>query len=743
VQAGKNSRFEYRLSDKTFYVGPFHNLLFVTDDAYIFESRSAANSGHAKAFSTIKPSDHDAALMLSNEFIRSLLSDQDSGMAMILNNIEFESRVEAGLSIYPKKIEFRFAAPLSSGQASLSRLLGQRSRVPGVAERVPSTAQYATILSAGTLEELYQTALVFTPGLDEALKTAENASRLVLGLTLNELLFSWSGNEFAAMGLEGRPHPVYMIQIADEKKRKDVFDRAFQSAALSENTKLNLDGVRIPRIEVPEFLQSLLRRWDIFIPSPYYSIYKDYFLVSESAEALLAALRAMQRNDVLPKTAAWRNIAGGKNVSSSFSLYYSLDLSVPFFLRKNTVLSGFLSLYRQGLARMSFNKGLVEVSLSLVPGSGAGITLVSGYPLDAGARPSNRIYGAGKGDESRIFYSSGNTAVSLKIADNSTGELTGQGNHWVIPAVDVTVKDVKGTVFAWVVTDRGRVTLVDSEMEAVQGFPLLTGLSLSSAPTAFMGKLYLCDEDGKVYSVDATGKQSVWETSFTAALRSPPSFLSVSGKKGNVVYTAVYPKSFFGEMWLLNDEGKALPNWPKPITVEKNDDEEDGGSFGIGFGSPLLFAQNNKVYAAFVNQSGQLLVYDEDAVLVPPFPVELDGVFYQQPVFDGTYLWLVSSNSSFFRVSLEGEILYQTIQGFSVKEEGYITFFDSDGDKVPEIYITGDGNALYAYTRNFRSLEGFPLPAWGRPLFVPAQGNKKAEIFGMGMDKRLYRWQFK
>jgi len=742
VQAGKNSRFEYRLSGKTFYVGPFHNLLFVTDDSYIFESRSAANSGHAKAFSTIKPSDHDAALMLSNEFIRTLLSDQDSGMAAILNNIEFESRVEAGLSIYPKKIEFRFAAPLSSGQASLSRLLGQRSRVPAMAERVPSTAQYATILSAGTLEELYQTALVFTPGLDEALKTAENASRLVLGLTLNDLLFSWSGNEFAAMGLEGRPHPVYMIQIADEKKRKDVFDRAFQSAALNENTKLNLDGVRIPRIELPEFLQSLLRRWDIFIPSPYYSIYKDYFLVSESAEALLAALRAMQRNDVLPKTAAWRNIAGGKNVSSSFSLYYSLDLSVPFFLRKNTALSGFLSLYRQGLARMSFNKGLVEISLSLVPGSGGGITLVSGYPLDAGARPSNRIYGAGKGDESRIFYSSGNTAVSLKIADNSTGELPGQGNHWVIPAVDVTVKDAAGTVFAWVVTDRGRVTLVDGGMEAVQGFPMLTGLSLSSAPTAFMGKLYLCDEDGKVYSVDAVGKQSVWETSFTAALRSPPSFLSVSGKKGNVVYSAVYPKSFFGEMWLLNSEGKALPNWPKPIAVEKNDDE-GGGSLGIGFGSPLLFAQNNKVYAAFVNQSGQLLVYDEDAVLVPPFPVALDGVFYQQPVFDGTYLWLISSNGSFFRVSLEGEVLNQSIQGFSVKEEGYITFFDSDGDKVPEIYITGDGNALYAYTRNFRSLEGFPLPAWGRPLFVPAQGNKKAEIFGMGMDKRLYRWQFK
>ena len=743
VQTGKNSRFEYRLSDKIYYIAPYRNLLFMTDSSQVFDSRSSANSGNAKAFISIKPSDYDIALMLSNEFISSLLSDQDSGIAALLNNVTFDSKVEAGLSIFPKKIEFSLAAPLSSNQASLSKLLGQRSRVPGIAERIPANAQYATILSAGTLEELYQTALVFTQGLDSALKTADSSSKMLLGLSLNDLLFSWSGNEFAAFGLEGRPNPIYMIQIADEKKRQGVFDRAFKSVALNENLRLNLDGVRIPRIELPEFLQALLRRWDIFIPSPYYTIYKDYFLVSESAEALLAALRAMQKNDVLPKTVIWRNIAGGKTVASSFSLYYSLDLSVPFFLRKNTSLSGFLSLYRQGLARMSLNKGLVEITLSLVPGSGGGINLVNGYPLDAGGMPSNRVYGAGKGEDIRVFYTSGGTAVSLKVADNSTKELDGQGNHWIIPAVDVTVKDMSGSVFAWVVTDRGRVTLVNGNMEIAQGFPILSGLQLSSPPVAFMGKLYLCDEDGKVYSVDATGKQGVWETSFPSALRSPPSFLSVSlSKKGNSIYSAVYPKSFFGEIWLLDGEGKTLPNWPAPIAIE-NDDEEGGGSSGIGFGSPLVFAYNNKIYVAFVNQSGQLLIYDEDAVLVPPFPVALDGIFYQQPVFDGDFLWLVSSNGTFFRVSVEGEVLYQNIPGFSVKEEGYITFFDSDGDKVPEIYITGEGNALYAYTRFFRSLVGFPIPAWGRPLFVPAQGGRKAEIFGMGMDKRLYRWQYK
>jgi len=728
VQAGKNSRFELRMNDgMTLYIGPWRNLLLITGNAAVFESRSSI-SGSGESFSIIKPSSHDAAILLSDAFIRSVLAEQNPNIAAILEVIDFDSKVEAGLSVYPKKIEFRLAAPVSSRQSSLSRLLEQRSGAPVMAERIPAAAQYATILSAGTLQELYQAALVFSPDLDDSLKTAETSSRLILGMTLSDLLFSWSGKEFAVFGMEGRPHPVYAIQINDENKRKQVFDKAFKSIALNEDARLNLDGRRIPRIEVPEFLQKLLQKWDLFLPSPYYIVHKDFLLVSESAEALLSALRAMQRNDVLPKTAVWKNIAGGKTTASAFSLYYSLDLSMPFFLRQNTSLSGFLSLYRQGLARMSFNRGLIDISLSLVPGSGSGVTLANGYPLEAGARPSNRIYGAGSGENSWIFFTSGGSAMSLNVTDNSVYELPHDG--WIIPA--------EGTN-AWVVAYGGRVTLVDAKMEPAPGFPVLTGLRLSAPPAAYEGKLYLCDEEGNVHTVDENGEQGIWETAFTAAVRSPPSFLTVTAKKSSTVYAAVYPKSFFGEIWLLDADGKALPNWPAPITPLSD------SNIGIGYGSPLLFTHNNRVLVAFVNQAGQLLLYDENAAPVPPFPLNLNGVFYIQPVFDGKFLWLASADGTFFRVDLDGEVLSQRIAGFSVMEEGHITIFDCDGDKVPEVFITGEGNALHAYTRNFRSLEGFPLPAWGKPFFVPAQssGNKKAEIFGMGMDRRLYRWQFR
>jgi hypothetical protein len=388
---------------------------------------------------------------------------------------------------------------------------------------------------------------------------------------------------------------------------------------------------------------------------------------------------------------------------------------------------------------MSFDRGLVELSVSLVPGSGNGVTLLSGYPLDIGYVPSNQVFGSGR---NRVFFASGSgtassAAFSVDLTDNTIHKLEGQGFNWIIPAGR---RDN-----AWVVSDRGRVTLVDGNMEPAQGFPALTGLRISSPPQVFEGILYLCDEDGKVHTVNEHGAIGVWETSFMAAIRSPPSFLTIParGRNRGGNYSAVYPKSFFGDIWLLDTGGKVFPNWPAPVSLGGTDDNFTVET-GIGFGSPLLFAHNNSVRIAFVCQTGELVVYDENASVISPFPLYLNRVFYLQPVFDGEYLWLISSDGTLFRVSLEGELLYQNIPGLSVMEEGYIAVFDSSGSRVPDIFFAGEGNALYAFTRNFRSLEGFPLPVWGRPYFIEAQGsNRKAEIIGMGMDRRLYRWQFR
>jgi hypothetical protein len=205
------------------------------------------------------------------------------------------------LSLAPVKLDLRVSAAARSQDLSLKSILERNSPAPGLTALLPAETQYGTVLSAGTLRELYNAAAVCSgPEFETAMRRADRSSRLHLGLTLEELLFSWTGEEFAVFGMEGRPSPVYVVQFKDERKREEIFSRAFRTVAVNENIRLNLDGVRIPRVEVPEFLRALLRLWNIRIPSPYYTVRDGYLFVSESAETLLAAIREIQKNEILP-----------------------------------------------------------------------------------------------------------------------------------------------------------------------------------------------------------------------------------------------------------------------------------------------------------------------------------------------------------------------------------------------------------------------------------------------------------
>jgi hypothetical protein len=737
VQAGKNSRFEYRLDNGTvYYIAPYHNLLVASNDSGLFESviNGTSREGDIRgaSYKTINTRNFDIAFLVSQEMIFDVLAGQDPKAGAVLDQLNFPGLIEAAVSIYPAKLEIKLFSSLSSGNQALKRIIEYDSELAAFTQLLPDTTQYSTIVSAAPFEELMDAAVsIFGPDLSAALQKADSSSRMLFRLSIEDLLYSWTGREFAVFGMEGRPSPVYAIQIRDEQTRQAVFDKAFKSIFLNENTQFVLDGNRIPQIRLPEFVEGVLHIMGINLPSPYYVVEHDFLFVSESAENLLAAINGIRKNAILPRTDAWKTLAQSSSDKASFSLFYSLDRSLPFFLRGNTPFNAVLRLYRQGLARLSFEDRAVVISLAAIPGSGGGIVPSPGYPLDLGGKGGNAVYAlaSGRRGEGRFFLTRDTAALSVNPADQSIYELKNPRPVWIVPAAGLGFARITDPA-AWVVNSQGQVTLVNGNMEPVNGFPFITGTRLSAPPAAHGGKLYLSDDsgdEGHIYVVDPSASVSQWDLVFDAALRSAPVFLDAS----NRTYVGMYPKSFIGhEIWLTDAGGNPYPGWPVSVS-------------GIAFGSPLLFARGGGVLAAFITAAGELTVADGNGTVLPAFPLELAGVFYQQPVYDGEFLWIIESEGGLYQISLEGTVLYQKIPNLTVKEAGYITILDADGDKVPEVFFTGEGNALYAYSRNFNSLEGFPLPVWGRPAFGDFNGDGKIECIGVGLDNKLYRWQFK
>jgi hypothetical protein len=289
---------------------------------------------------------------------------------------------------------------------------------------------------------------------------------------------------------------------------------------------------------------------------------------------------------------------------------------------------------------------------------------------------------------------------------------------------------------AWTLSSRGLVSLVNGNMEAAEAFPVITGLKPVSEPAAYGGKLYISVEEagekGAFYTVDTSGRVSRLPGDFNSPVLSPPVFIEKKPRKaGGTPETimALYPKSFLGEICQTDPEGAPRYGWPAYVS-------------GIAFGSPVLF-QPEEVLTAFITMAGELSVLTEEGAPLPPFPLELTGVFYLQPVWDGDYLWLVSEEGTLYQVDLLGNVKEQRVPNLTVKENGAVIVQDTGDDSIPEIFITGEGNAMYGYSRGLNALEAFPLPVWGRPVFADFDGDGKIECAGAGMDNKLYRWQFK
>jgi hypothetical protein len=358
--------------------------------------------------------------------------------------------------------------------------------------------------------------------------------------------------------------------------------------------------------------------------------------------------------------------------------------------------------------------------------------------LALGRKAGNTVHVVknGAGTESRLLLSRESTALAVNPSDQTIYELAGTDPVWVIPAEGLVPKTLKESA-AWVVSSRGLVTLVNGNMEAAAGFPVVTGLKPSSAPAARSGRVYLPVEEGEkglIYTVDSSGRVAKLEVEFAAPLLSPPSFSPevVRGGRSAPSFMALYPKSFLGELYLCNEEGLSREAWPLPVE-------------GIAYGSPLLFNPPDRsgTHLAFITMAGELAVYTEGGEAFRPFPLELKGTFYLQPVWDGTYLWTVNEEGIIYRVGLDGQVSQQRAANLSVRENGVILTADVDGDGEAEVFISGEGNALHGYGSKLLSLEGFPLPVWGRPVFADLDGDGSMDCAASGMDNKLYRWRFR
>ena len=596
-------------------------------------------------------------------------------------------------------------------------LLKKESIVPSLLPMFSDDVQYYTLVSAGTLKELKDAALKILPPEKDFSATwnkSDTISRIVFNRSLDELLFSWSADEFAVFGIEGKSEPVIGIKILDEEKRREIFDRIFASYIINSNDSLLVDGVRLPCIQMPNFILSVLQALNINIPKPYYLIKDDFIYLSQSPENLVAINNGVQRAKKLSGSENWIRVSSKQNPYSSLSLYYNLERSVPFFIKGNSAMSKILGLYNSGRFDCRIRDEVLTVQLQASAVALESKSHIPGFPIELENKTNAALVKSNAKKSKLVFWLENNSTVnSLDCGTFERKSVEYPDLKYIIAASEATAKANGGEL--WAVTKSGMVYLLNGKLESVFGYPILTGVSMSCEPFIYENFVVLVGTDGALCFISDSGEVSVVETEVDGGILATPAV------KDDVI--AFYEKGFFGGIHVYKNLEPV--NMEGPLELD-----------GIAYGSPCLFNAGGKQYVAMITQAGQLYVYDINGEPLDPFPVGLNGVFYLNVEMADGYLFALSAEGNLYRVGLDGKAMRINIPYFTAKT-GHITVCDYDDKSGQEIFVSGEGNSLYGFASSLELLPSFPVSGYGNPLFIDLNGDNKKDCLAITFDNKI------
>lgn len=717
----ENDHFIFDSNGTYYYVKPYKNLLVATDNPDLLgkaflEDYNTYTGREEKLFKEKIDGPIKIIANISN------LLEKDNGENKILAQVN-QSVPENTLSLISVEItdeNIKISAKIpyeipENADYLLGPILSKKSTTPSILSRFAENIQYYTVLNAGTLEELKTAFLPLVVDDSEKLwKKVNGLSKSLLNLSIEDLLFSWSGNEIAMFGIEDRNDPVFAIQIKDEKQRQKVFEKIASSMVIKNNSSLILDGVRIPRLELPVFLQELLNLFEVSLPHPYYFIQNGFIYFSESAENLSEIYKSENRLNKLSQEENWKSVSKSLGSDSTVGLFYNLERSVPFFIKKNASISNILSLYQIGRADLVLKNGELVIQLSAISKEVDSGNAIPGFPVTLNGRVDGKLLIEtvdSKSKENAIYWvENKKTIACMELPSTSVNRLELQDEVYLAVS-PVAVENKAGVL--WAVTSQGEVYFLNRKLEVMEGFPLILGEKITIPPVAGSDGIYITTEKGMFIWIGNDGNKNERYLDVFGSIKASP-VIREDGK--GTRYIGFYDKSFMGKIIILS-EGNNNETYTFDIP-------------GIAFGSPsFLFDSGSQLpYVSLITQTGDLHIWKletgEGTV------IHLDGLFKCATVADSKYFYAVSTEGTIYRVGLDGEVLSVTIPNAACNEA-----FVSVKDDV--LYVCPDGNIVYGFDANLELVYPFPVTGWGNPVFADVNGDNKADCFTLTIDNKL------
>lgn len=731
VDSGDFYYFEFSTGkdSPSFYLKPYrNNLLFSTSKELLIKScLGNHDEDYTKDEKTLikEKSENPIKIIADARGLVESFAGENESIKMFSGLLSEETKALVSFGLTDSEINLKVDIPLEKDSAKIdssmlgiNNLLQKNSSMPQIISQLSDIVQYYTIINAGSLEEMTQAVFPLLPkdvDIDSLWKNAGGLCKTLFSVSIEDLLFSWTGKECAAIGIEGLNAPVFVLQIKDEVKRKEVFDSVLSSIILKDDTSLILNGVRLPKISLPGFLQNLLKAFGIELPNPYYLVHNGFIYFSESPEVLSTVYNSSLSENKISSNINWETVSEKQSLDSLLSLFYDLERSEPFFVRGNNIFSKILELYTIGRCDVRVSNSVLSLQLTVAKKVSNQVRSIPGYPIQLEGYVK-QLQVEKTNNPSYIFWVENDKEVkSMNITSREIKEMEMSSKVYIVSGENTDSKT--GTL--WAVTLDGAVYNLNSDLTPVAGFPVLLGSKPSASPSAIKDGLIIPLENKTLCQISTKAEKATLPiNAISGSVLANPTVL-----ENKIAY---YDKGFLGKVNVLEGEEK--------LSYQVT---------GIGYGSPALLTKNTDTYTAFISQAGNLTIWC-DNFTIPGFPLEkkLNGVFYSNVVSNGNYFYALASHGTLYRISLDGELIAVRIPNATAKE-GTLTVAAPNSGENPNIYVGIDGNVLYGFNENLELLLGFPTTGCGSPVFADVNGDGKTDCFALTIDNKLNAWNLR
>ncbi|MBN1699858.1 MAG: hypothetical protein JW881_20275 [Spirochaetales bacterium] len=739
IQKGRLTIYDYPVDENQhLYFSLRNNLIFLSTkekhiDAIYESKKTGKNLASNKEIMELRKKVKGggfAEIYVDTGSLLDIVKAGSEELSRVFSEISFNSYSAFTFKISNEDLFLSAYTDISVENPDLRDFLSYNPSSLQVIQYLPEKTTVYTSANVKSFKQLIGILLDFKEGSQgKTLKTINDSSKLLLGATIDEILFDWMGTEMGAFTMSYSPDPVLFIRFKNRASIDAALDRISKTLFFENDPSLVLDEVRVSRIKFPDFIKGIIGLFVKGVETPYYIIMRDYIFFSMNAENLSHITNDYRSSYTLLRNEGYKKVTYEIPKNANIFMYYDLGTSMPDFFMQNNVLTSLLKLYEKGVFAIHFDEREVRIQISAAGIAGEKAVLFPGYPKPVPEGVASNVCCAdvrGSRLDELIYIDNGNNLVIQDLIEETAFKAPVERDS------DILVPEGEKNA-VYVFSQSGTLYKFDGNGEAIPPFPVITNYKASFQPVEYNDNLvFFSDTENALYFLSPEGVETRWGFQFEAPLLSPPVFF-----KQMVCF---YPKNFSGTVYLTDKDGTALEGWPRK-----------GG--GISFCSPLLFTdRKGEVRIAFLTQSGILNLWDIKGGRIEGFPLDLDGVFYTGPVLVAQgilstipferekALLLLDADGNMTMVSLSGEILKQKKIFEGGDKKNALLLFDVDRDDIEEIFIYGSKNFIIGLGRNLEPLPGFPVRGSKRPSFTDLNYDRTYEMIVGSFDNNIYAY---